>query len=693
MHTFFHPPNIVVFGASESDNNLARNIISNCQICGYDGEIYAVGRSEGTVLGVPIHQDLASIPAQIALAVILTPARLVPAILEECGEAGIRRVVIESGGFGELSDQANDLEDECLAIAKRHRMRIIGPNGIGTFDRHSGLMLPFSPFANPPRVGDVSLLSQSGGVGIHLILDLVREGQGLAKFVSLGNKLDVNETDLLEYLSEDPKTRIIALYLEGFSDGRRFLEIASKCHKPVVAFKSNVGETGARAARSHTKALSGDDAVVDAALAQVGVYRAQGTNDLLTAVKAFRLPPMRGNRVAVVSRSGGHAVIVADALERAGFVLPAYPDDVIDVARQAFRAGVIRPQNPMDVGDIFDFSAYGKIISAILEHDEYDGILFLSTYRSEPEAMVTRELLAQFEAQAAEHEKPIASCLVITTEELAYLRSRSSFPIFETPEEVARCLQISRDYHGAPMTHFHAEPESSGRVDTLEDSDKHDAGPWLDAGSAFSLLEGRHIPVPKWTVVQNADDAVRAGASFDGPVVLKALSRSIVHKTEAGAIAVGLTGAAAIHDGCINLERTVRARAPDAILEGILVQEQAPEGVELIVGGRRDPTFGPIVVFGLGGIFAEALQDVCIRVAPITAKQALDMINEIRGSRILEGYRGKPRADLEALRDIIVAVSDLLVEHPEIDEIDLNPVRVFEQGMGAQALDVRIRIS
>ena len=691
METFFKPRNIVVFGVSESETNMARHILANCLRCEYPGDIYAVGRSGGTVFGLPIHESLDTIPGEIDLATILTPARLVPDILKDCGARGIKRIIIQSGGFGELSDSANGLEEACLDISKRFDMRSVGLNGIGTFDRHSKLMLPFSPFEDPPRVGDVTLLSQSGGVGIHLIIELVREGQGLAKFVSLGNKLDVNETDLLEYLSNDPETGIIALYLEGFSDGRRFLEAASTCPKPTVVFKSNIGDMGAKAAHSHTKALSGDDAVVTAALEQVGVYRAADTNDLLTAVKAFRLPPMRGNRVAVVSRSGGHAVIVADALEKAGFELPPYPEEVIAVAQQAFRASVIKPQNPMDVGDIFDFSAYGRIISEILKHDQFDGILFLNTYRRDPECLVGRELLSQMEEQSREHDKPIACCLVITPEELSHLRGRSSFPVFETPEEVAHCLQISRDYHGNKKTRFWAELPCFKTPRVVLDDNEGDH--WLDAETALVLLEGRGVPVPEWIVAGSAEEASRVGSSFGSPVVLKALSPNILHKTEAGAIAVGFDGREAIHDGYNQLLRTVSEGAPDVEIEGVLVQEQVDGGVEIIVGARRDPTFGPIVLFGLGGIFAEALQDVSIRVAPIDESQALDMIREIRGSRILMGYRGQPKADLAALQKIILAISDLILECQEVEEIDLNPVRVYPEGMGAQALDVRIRVN
>ena len=690
MEAFFRPKDMVVIGVSEKEANLAQHIIGNCQRFGYTGEIYAVGQRPGTVHGVQIHTDLSDIPDYLQLAVVLTPARFIPGILERCGEKGIGHIVIESGGFGELSGEADELEQNCLEIAKRFGMRIVGPNGIGTIDRRSGIMLAFSPFEEPLRVGNISLLTQSGGVGIHLMLDLIREGQGLAKFVSLGNKMDLNEADFLEYLADDDDTQVITMYLEGISDGRRFLQAASRTSKPIVVFKSNVGETGAKAASSHTKALSSDDAIVDAAFRQVGITRIHETAQYSTAVKAFQLPAMKGNRVAVVSRSGGHAVITADALEKAGFELPPFPTKVFDVATTALRASVIRLRNPMDVGDIFDFDAYGNIVEAILEHGDYDGILFLTTYRSEEQCIMSRSVLAKIQALSTKHEKPISCCLVIPTDEITRLRAETSFPIFETPEEAVSALTLLKGHHIRPRTTFQSKPELSPTPPPRFFERTSERPSWLDTETCFSLLQHRGIPVPKWSVVKNANDAAEAGKAHQPPLVMKVLSPDVIHKTDAGAIALGVVGEKAIRQQYDSLNRTVCEHTPNAVLTGMLLQEQAPNGVEVIIGGRRDPSFGPIVLFGLGGVFAEALEDVSIRVVPINYHQAIEMIQEIRGSRLLLGYRGQPKTDLDALADIILGVSALLLDFPELDEIDLNPVRVYPDNQGALALDVRI---
>lgn len=692
MEAFFRPKDMVVIGVSEKEANLAQHIIGNSQRFGYAGPIYAVGRRPGTVHGVEIQTDLGQIPDHVELAVVLTPARLIPGILETCGEKGIGHIVIESGGFGELSGEADHLEQTCLEIARRFGMRIVGPNGIGTIDIRSGIMLAFSPFEQPLALGNISLLTQSGGVGIHLMLDLIREGQGLAKFVSLGNKMDLNEADFLEYLATDDDTHVITMYLEGISDGRRFLQAASCTCKPIVVFKSNVGQTGSKAAQSHTKALSSDDVVVDAAFRQVGITRIHQTSEYATAVKAFQLPAMKGNRVAVVSRSGGHAVITADALEKAGFVLPAFPSEVIDVAKKAFRASVIRMRNPMDVGDIFDFDAYGLIIEAILEHGDYDGLLFLNTYRSEDQCVMSRVVLSKIQTLSSEHQLPISCCLVIPTAEMSNLRAETSFPFFETPEEAVSALTLLRDHHLQPRTLFEAKPESAPTPQPRFFERKAETPSWLDDGTCFALLERRKIPVPKWSVAKSANEAAAAGETLQQPLVMKVLSPNIVHKTDAGAIALCVVGDEAIRRHYDSLNRAVCEHTPDATLTGMLLQEQAPDGVEVIIGGRRDPNFGPIVLVGLGGVFAEALKDVAIRIAPINSHQAIEMIQEIHGSRLLLGYRGQPKADLDALADIILAVSTLLLDVPEIEELDLNPVRVYPEGQGALVLDVRIRL-
>ncbi|MFH2007662.1 MAG: acetate--CoA ligase family protein [bacterium] len=693
MKSFFAPASIVVFGVSAKETNLAQYILQNCRTWGFTGPLYAVGSRRGEIHGVTIHEALSEIADPIELAVVLMPAALVPQALEACGLHGVRRVIIETGGFGELSDEALVLEQECLDIAARHSLRLMGPNCIGTINIRHGVALPFGPMESAPKLGDLSFASQSGGVGIHLLIRLGEEHIGMAKFASVGNKLDVNEADLLEYLLQDPETGRVLLYLEGLSEGRRLLELAAGASKPVIVFKASTGQIGARTAQSHTKALSSDDAVVEAAFRQVGIHRVHETREVGFAVKASRLAPMRGNRLAVISRSGGHACIVADAVEADGFELPPFDDAVKDATRAALRAGVIRMRNPLDVGDIFDFPAYARIARAVCEAGQHDGIVFVHTYRSEAQRLVSRPLLEELDRLADRYGLPIACSLATAQDEVRLVQSLVRLPIFDTPEEAVHALRLARDRYrstapgirpldGAPT---HVTPSLGQRLSTLAERPG-----WLDMEDCLDVLGQLGVVTPRWTVARSADDA--AAAADWGPVVLKALAPELLHKTEAGGVELGCSGAEDIRRGYHALLARVAEAAPAASVEQVLVQQEAREGIEVIVGGRQDPTFGPIVLFGLGGTLAELHRDVAIRVAPIDRALALDQIAGSTAGLLLDGFRGRPAADREALIDLLCAVSELLVHAPEVQEIDLNPVRVFPTGEGASALDVRIRV-
>ena len=355
---FFYPRSIVVIGVSPERTNLGKNILQNCLTFEYSGEVLSAGIKEGVVYGQRIHPSVEALDRPVDLAVILTPARTVPGILEQCGRKGIRWAVIESGGFSELGEDGTVIEQACCEVAKRYGIRFVGPNGIGVANLENGLALPFWPLREDLKTGPVSVLAQSGGVGLSYLGFLAEESIGVNKFVSMGNKLDVDENDLLEYLIQDEGTRVILLYLEGFTDGRRFLEIASRSGKPILVHKSNRFETSASIAHSHTTALFSDDILVDNALKQAGCIRVNTMNEAMDYIRALTMPPLRGNRLAVVSRSGGHAVIAADACAHYGFELPSFPAELLEKVEKRLRAHVIRLQNPLDLGDLFDLDFY-----------------------------------------------------------------------------------------------------------------------------------------------------------------------------------------------------------------------------------------------------------------------------------------------------------------------------------------------
>ncbi|MCJ7455834.1 CoA-binding protein, partial [Candidatus Bathyarchaeota archaeon] len=363
MQRIFYPNSIVVIGVSERQENLARTIIANLCTFGYKGRLFAVGRKEGSVHGIPIATSLDQVPDGLDLAVILTPAATVPDFMEACGRKGIRRIVIESGGFSEFSQEGLRLEQRLLEIAREWDIRFVGPNCISVINLETGLCLPFGSMSTvTARLGPASVVSQSGGVSLTYVDRLCTAGVGVNKAVSIGNKTDLDETDYLAYLLQDPGTKIVCLYLESIGDGRKLMDLARSSAKPIIVHKVNRGQASRRVALSHTAALADDDRIVSAAFRQVGIFRPEDFRESVAIAQGLTLPPVRGNRLVVISRSGGHAVIAADAAERYGFQLAALPDEFIERVRALFPADVIALTNPIDLGVIFDFELYARIV-------------------------------------------------------------------------------------------------------------------------------------------------------------------------------------------------------------------------------------------------------------------------------------------------------------------------------------------
>jgi acetate---CoA ligase (ADP-forming) len=440
---FFYPGNIAVVGVSPDKTNLGKNIVKNCLSFGYQGEILPIGLREGVAFGQRIQTSLDAIDRRIDLVVILTPAGTIPGILEQCGRKGIRHAVIESGGFSEMGEERKPLEEACREAARKHGIRFIGPNGIGVTNLENGLALPFMPLRSDLTLGPVSILAQSGGVGLSYLNLLADESIGINKFVSLGNKLNVDENDLLSYLIHDKGTKIILLYLEGFSDARRFVEIASKSDKPILVYKSNRFQGSASIAHSHTAALFSNDRVVNDALEQAGCIRINALDDAMDYIKSQTIPPLKGNRLVVVSRSGGHAVIAADACAYYGFRLPRFPDEFLRKFESRFRARVIRLQNPLDLGDLFELEFYEYIVEEMLKREDVDGVLLGHGYRRGYEQEASRELFKKVEHLVERYQKPVATFVHTEAAERDYLKKTLKMPIFSAPENAMRALSLS----------------------------------------------------------------------------------------------------------------------------------------------------------------------------------------------------------------------------------------------------------
>ena len=681
MKKFFYPESIAVFGVSGSRTNLARIIVENLGRFNFKGHVYPVGTSEGVVAGKKILKNIEEVDNVPDLAVVLVPARYAPETLEACGKKGIKNVILESGGFSELDDDRFFLEKKVCSIAEQYGIRLIGPNCFGIINLEEGVVLPFF-IINPlyMKKGSASLISQSGGVFYDTCMLCSIENVGLRKLVSIGNKLMTDENDIFEYMQSDDGAHVIGLYLENFSDGRRFMGLVGASDKPVVVLKANRSTSSGQIARFHTTALAGDDDVAESALRQAGAVRVTNFQEMVDCFKIFSLPILRGKRLALISRSGGHGVLSADAAYRYGFEFAGFSEDFFKAIKDK-KLNVIAATNPLDIGDVYDLNEYVPILEMALREEGVDGVVFVVTYSSESDGSKVRDFIRYASEITPGYGKPVALCVVTNREEWFAIKEAADFPVFTDVDQAMRSLSWS-------YGHFMAKEKKPGVISAMAPLrtfkraiDTGSGKRLLEPEECFALLSGYGLPIADYEVVHDRGEVVRSAGRLGYPVALKAGS-GMLHKSEAMAVFTGI----------VNAEGLSRALGiMDA--SSYLVQKMAPEGHEIVIGGRFDREFGPVVVCGLGGIYVEIIADRSIRVAPVDDETAGMMIEELKGSAILKGARGRKPADIGALKDVIVRVSRLLAEQPDIMNIDINPVIVHEEGKGCTIVDAKIERS
>ncbi len=692
MEKFFTPRSIVVFGASATKMNLGQIVLLNNKQVGYKGNLYGVGSQEGDVGGVHVYTRVADLPETPDVAIFLTPARVVPGLMRECGEKGITHVVIESGGFSEYSHGDHTLEDDVLAIANQYNMKVIGPNCVGTVNFDWKMMMPFAFFKDLPVGGRLALIAQSGGVGGSYMRGVGGYGIKPGKFAATGNKLQLDEVDFLDYFIKDPQMDVIALYLEGFKRGRAFFDLARACDKPIIIQKSNRSEFSAKIAQSHTTALSNDDSVVEGALIQAAAIRVDDELELINAIRVVRMPPMKGTRVAVLSRSGGHAVLSADACAKYGFEMVPFPPAFIEKLKTIYNTRVIAHQNPLDLGEIFDYTIFTDILEEALKLDTYDGVLFNHLYSSDFEGEMSRTFLAGVEKLVAKYQKPVCLTMISDREEILKVQQSQPFPVFTSPLEGATALFVSRTYHERKTAR-----NNRGRLEDYA----------LDLETVKRIrercLDQQRIPLTDEALTIAAaaglqpvrdlllkDEIAPGKVPLHYPLAVKLISRDASHKSDVGGVAINIRNKKQLSETLAGMKGKMQQLKQPPIIDGYLLQEMAPAGIECFVGGRRDPAFGPIIMVGLGGIFIEIFKDTSIRLAPVTQNEAAAMLRELKAYPLLKGTRGKGPADCQALMDVVCRVSALLDACPDISEIDLNPVIVHPEGQGVSIVDARV---
>ncbi len=699
MRQLFYPGSIAIIGLSSKSSNIPRITLENLLRWGYRGRIFGVNaRGEDIhVDGIRMYKNIEDLPEVPDLAYCLIPAKFIPDMVDRCGSYGIKRMAIPSGGFAEFSEEGRKLAEATLANARKHGVRFVGPNGVTVANTDNGLCLPFVPLFKAPK-GEMSIISQSGGVSLMMLNFLLDENVGLAKFASIGNKLDLDEVDFLKYFGEDPQTRIICLYLESMNRGRDFIETARKIDKPVVVYKSNTTSAGKKAAMSHTAAVSNDEDIIDSAFDEAGIIRIRNFLDFIEVAKAFQLPPMKGRRIMVMSPAGGFSVITADLCEKAGYEFADMGKDFYDSLKTYSNAGVIKFSNPLDMGDIYDPQLTAHVIYSVMHSDRVDGAMFVSQRPQMPAGedvfhkMFLTDLSKETWGTILSAGKPLGVCLFGPTRMIQQTKRSVEFPIFNSPEEMVTAMAAQMNFHLGKMC--------AGKEKMIPSGIDHNAAlAWMngkrgDYGEEIlDLLAAFGIPAAGSKVAANEDEAVKFAGESGYPVVMKVVSPDALHKSDAGGVMVGVKQEDEVREKFRGIRANLLNYRKDARFEGVRIQRMAPEGYDMFVGGKYDPSFGPVVFFGMGGIYIEVFRDVANVLCPADPDLVINRLKGLKSFLVLEGLRGKARGDIDAFVDLVMRVSRLLAAFPQIQELDINPVRVFPEGDGVIALDARARIA
>ncbi|HEU4564925.1 MAG TPA: acetate--CoA ligase family protein [Gemmatimonadaceae bacterium] len=690
------PRSIAVIGASRAPNTIGHQLLRNLIHHGFTGAVYPVNPGARAICGVRAYPSIADVPERVDMAVIVVPKERVLGVAEECGRAGVRGIVVISAGFREVGGAGEERERALLEVVRRHGMRMVGPNCMGVLNAHPSVSMnaTFAPIMPPS--GGVAFVSQSGAMGVS-VLDYARErGIGIAQFVSVGNKPDVSGNDLLLQWEHDPAVQVILMYVENFGNPRRFLEIARRItrRKPVIALKSGRSRVGARAASSHTGALAASDVAVDALLAQAGVLRATSFEELFDMAAAFGAPSLpRTRRAAVLTNAGGPGILAADAMETHGLELVELrPETVAALAPLFPEEASIR--NPLDMIASANPAGYRAALERLLRDEGVDSVMAIFT---PPFGVRTEEVAAAIaDVAGAFPDKPVLAVLMGRDglpEGRAALHARG-IPSYLFPESAARALGALCRYRewrdrpdaaGEPL-----EVDRAGAAAIL-DGARRAGRDRLDEREALALLEAYGIPVAPARLARSAREAAELAEALGLPVAMKVVSPQVIHKTDAGGVRLGITDAEDARLAYRDIVESVTQAVPGATVDGVLVQRMVSGSRELIAGITREPFFGPLVMFGLGGVFVEALRDVTFRVAPITGLDAREMMAGLRGAAALRAFRGLPPVDEAAVADVLRRLAQLALDFPEIAELDANPLVALERGV--LAVDARVRLA
>jgi acetate---CoA ligase (ADP-forming) len=718
---FFAPRGVLLVGASHDPTKLGYGLARNLVQSNYQGAVHFVNPKGGNLLGRPLHTRIADTPDPVDLAILLIPAPSVPAALGECGERGIHAAIIGAGGFRETGPDGAALEAECLRVARAYEMRLMGPNCIGLLDTHLPLDATFLPPPGPPP-GDVAFISHSGAI-CAAVIDWARgQGFGLSRLVSLGNQVDVNETDVLAPVVADPFTRVLTLYLEGVSDGRRFITEASRAarQKPLIALKVGRFSSGQRAVASHTGALAGQEAAYDAAFRKAGVIRAETSEEMFDWGRALAwCPPPRGRAVAVLTNAGGPGVTASDALEAGGQHL-AELSTATRLALQAILPPAASLHNPVDMLASASPEQFAACLKSLLADPGVDSALVILP----PPPMYTAGAVAKALIPVIHNtEKPVVVALMgerLIQEAVEHFRA-GRVPEYRFPERAASALAVlaqraeylaaAGDSDASPARPDNLHPEEARLVleqflqpqpaviasEAARSRSPQSRSPQsplqLPQEAILHMLAAYGIATLPVRLAYSAEGAAQIAGELGFPAAVKVASPDIPHKSDLGGVLLDLPDAAAVEHAFETVVANARRLLPQAEILGAHVQRMLPDGQDVIAGAVQDAQFGPLVMFGSGGVEVEGLKDVAFALAPLSRSEAEYLLEHTWAGRKLRGYRSLPPADREAALQVLLRLAQLAEDFPELSEIEINPLRVLGEGKGAVALDVRARIA
>ncbi len=692
LERLFSPSSLAVIGVSRDKTKVGRAVFDNIRRAGFKGPCFPVNPQTSQIEGLKCYPTIKAIPHRVDLAIIVIPSKFVPQAVFECGEKGVKVVIILTAGFREVGPEGARREREILKIARKFKIRVLGPNVLGLIDTHSKLNVSF--VKEMPPSGNIAFVSQSGALGTFL-LDWAKEKKiGFSKFVSLGNKLDISEIDLLKVFSKDERTKVIAFYIEGINNGRAFLKESQRVFKkkPIIAIKAGTTTQGARVVSSHTGSLSGSLQCYRAAFRQGGIIQAETVEDLVDLINAFSLLPLaKRKEVAIVTNAGGPAILATDACGEYGLPLASFSSRTLNYLRKNLPS-YANIYNPIDVlGDALE-DRYALAIKGVLQDSNVGSLIVILT----PQAMTQPEGTAKVIIELSkEFKKPIVSCFMGggQVEKGIEILSKKGIPNYLTPERAVKVLKKLNEYtfylkrRKKEFFHFEVEKERAKKIVEEKLEERILTGPL-----ANELLEVYGIKTARMKLARTLIDAERIVDEIGYPVALKLFSPDILHKSDVGGVVLNISSDQELAQNYYELRFRAKKFFPEALIKGILVQEMVKKGREVIIGVNKDPQFGPLIMFGLGGIYVETFKDVSFGLAPLSLEDAKEMVEEVRSSDLLRGVRGERRADISAIIDTLLRVSQMVIDLPEILEMDINPLVVFEEGEGCKAIDVRISI-